>query len=222
MKALVLTAMVLTLSPSSFAENSYPYRFSDYPVLEKEQRMALTVDALMKKTQLELDLLYSQLTAGPMPDGAFDGYVVFDDSQDNFFKRVLSIAVPSRLKDWTKEMGTKLWRGKTFASEKGSLINRVGIARRYPAKVYCGQSILDSRRESIILDYAYGDTIPEYVDMLDWPVTRKGLNIRDEIRMVRPSLYLGRAYIQGVFALNFILFNESAVNEENWQEVCLN
>ena len=32
----------------------------------------------------------------------------------------------------------------------------------FPAKLYCGQSLLDGRRESVIIDYAYNDDLPGY------------------------------------------------------------
>jgi hypothetical protein len=77
----------------------------------------------------------------------------------------------------------------------------------FPAKLYCGQSLLDGRRESIIIDYAYNDDLPGYQERPDALVGRNGLAIRDEIRMIRPGLYLGRAYANKVFLLNFILYN---------------
>lgn len=78
----------------------------------------------------------------------------------------------------------------------------------FPAKLYCGQSLLDGRRESIIIDYAFNDDLTEiYHHNPDNLVGRKGLRIRDEIRMVRPGFYLGRAYMNRVFVLNFTLYN---------------
>lgn len=73
----------------------------------------------------------------------------------------------------------------------------------FPAKLYCGQSLLDGRRESIIIDYAYSHDLPGYMDKPDALAGRGGLAIRDEIRMVRPGFYLGRAYANRVFLLNF-------------------
>ena len=32
----------------------------------------------------------------------------------------------------------------------------------FPAKLYCGQSLLDGRRESVIIDYAFTDELPGY------------------------------------------------------------
>ena len=58
---------------------------------------------------------------------------------------------------------------------------------------------------------------------------RSGLRIREEVRMVRPGLYLGRAYSNRMFVMNFTLFNAdvdesgraafaagAAINEDCW------
>jgi hypothetical protein len=85
----------------------------------------------------------------------------------------------------------------------------------FPAKLHCGQSLLDARRESIIIDYAYNDDLEEiFREEPDHWVNRKGLRIRDEIRMVRPGFYLGRAYINRAFILNFTLFNEDVAEAQ--------
>ena len=81
----------------------------------------------------------------------------------------------------------------------------------FPAHVYCGQSLLDSRRESIIIDYAYGRDFKPFYAGLDTLVGKEGFDIRDEVRLVRPGLYLGRAYIQKMFVLNFILENKDQI-----------
>lgn len=220
MKKLSLIFAFMTSATVASAQGVYPLRFSDFPTLTQDERQALDLATLQGKTQLELDKIYSQLTAGPLPDGSYDGYVKFDESADNDIERILSVAIPLQLENWVKAVGTNLWKGKTFNKARGTLTNRMGLIHRFPAKVYCGQSLLDSRRESIILDYAYGDTIPGYIDVLDWPMTKKGLSIRDEMRMVKPGLYLGRAYIQGLYTLNFILQSQAEADNADWTEVC--
>ena len=90
----------------------------------------------------------------------------------------------------------------------------------FPAKLFCGQSLLDSRRESVIIDYAYADKIPGYLNDLDYLATRAGLAVRDEIRMVRPGLYLGRAYMRQVFALMFTLTSEEGAKQGAETEEC--
>jgi len=77
----------------------------------------------------------------------------------------------------------------------------------FPAKLYCGQSLLDSRRESVIVDYHFAEDIEGYRARPDSLAGRGGLRIRDEIRMVRPGFYLGRAYANRMFLLNFTLIN---------------
>ena len=79
----------------------------------------------------------------------------------------------------------------------------------FPAKLYCGQSLLDARRESIIIDYFFSDEIPGYQESPDFLAGRRGLKVRDEIRMIRPGLYLGRAYLDRAFALNFTLYDKA-------------
>ncbi len=77
----------------------------------------------------------------------------------------------------------------------------------FPAKLYCGQSLLDGRREAVIIDYAYADEIEGYQERPDSLAGRKGLKVRDEIRMIRPGFYLGRAYLNKIFLLNFTMYN---------------
>ncbi len=83
-----------------------------------------------------------------------------------------------------------------------------------PAHVYCGISLADTRRESIIIDYAYGDDFKPFIPEVDGLVTRNGKVIRDEIRMIRPGLYLGRAYVENIFLLNFVLESKSTPSLE--------
>jgi hypothetical protein len=83
----------------------------------------------------------------------------------------------------------------------------------FPARLYCGQSLLDSRRESVIIDYFYTDEIDGYLERPDFLAGRRGLQVRDEIRMVRPGFYLGRAYIGKIFLLNFTLENKGVADK---------
>jgi hypothetical protein len=40
------------------------------------------------------------------------------------------------------------------------------------------------------------------------------VRVRDEIRMVRPGFYLGRAYLDRVFGLNFTLYNKAIAEKD--------
>lgn len=180
--------------------------------------------------QERLDRLYACLRAGPIPNGMMNGTVVLAQGGnfDSFGKIAASLGFPVN-KDLVKKFAETLWQGKHFYKAEGHLLNMMGpnvlpilghpIAgqMRFPAKLFCGQSLLDSRRESIIIDYAFTDDIkeiegkPAYDDNIDWiaggttKTGKAGLGVRDEMRMIHPGLYLGRAAMQRAFVLNFIL-----------------
>jgi hypothetical protein len=107
----------------------------------------------------------------------------------------------------------------TTTIPRGGLLGRIfpqdTVWLLFPAKIYCGQNLVDSRRESIILDYNYADEIDGYRNRPDALAGRGGLRIRDEIRMVRPGLYLGRAYANRMFLLNFTLYNPDVAQAES-------
>jgi hypothetical protein len=151
-----------------------------------------------------------------------------------------------------EDVGETLWRGKVFFRDERVLRNRIedlsllkkaglveGEPKKmsyggketwllFPAKLYCGQSLLDARRESIIIDYFFSDEIAGYQEKPDYLAGRRGLRVRDEIRMIRPGFYLGRAYLDRGFALNFTLYDkatddkarEDFVNTGKVQEEC--
>ena len=234
-----------------FAE--YGDDHADKPDLaEVEYRHPLSVDDLQALTpknirnfdQEQLDQIYARLSAGPIPDGAFDGDLVFPKgrSGDHRLSEIVGglggVAV-----EWKtlqlEELARALWKGKVFHRDQRLLRNRIEDTRLlrplvgsdlgnipkttvdgedqwllFPAKLYCGQSLLDSRRESIIIDYAFTDTLPGYREKPDFLAGRNGLKVRDEIRMVRPGFYLGRAYVDRVFLLDFILYNEDIAERD--------
>lgn len=192
-------------------------------------------------TQEELDQLYARLAAGPIPDGPFDGSIVFPRGSSGKLRAaeivggLKGLGVQFKGKS-IEVVGEALWKGKVFYRDQRVLRNRIqdlAILRPvigpgdipkidvdgkeawllFPAKLYCGQSLLDSRRESIIIDYAYSDELPGYRDRIDFLAGRNGVKVRDEIRMVRPGLYLGRAYMDRVFVLNFVLENEELARQ---------
>lgn len=97
----------------------------------------------------------------------------------------------------------------------GRFLPTTSVWMLFPAKVYCGQSLVDGRRESIIVDYLFGDEIDGYRASPDSLVGRGGLRVRDEIRMVRPGFYLGRAYANRAFLLNFTLYSPQVADAES-------
>lgn len=207
--------------------------------LTPAQRAALTPASLATLTQEELDQLYARLTAGPIPDGPFQGTVIFADGGGLRRLREILGGVKGFVADLgvdsLEHLAEALWKGKIFYRDDMVLRNQITrrrtIARLFdadlsrmrtetingrkvgllfPAKLYCGQSLLDSRRESVIIDYFFGDEIDGYLPEVDYIAGRNGLRVRDEIRMVRPGFYLGRAYLGKLFLLNFTLYDEDA------------
>jgi hypothetical protein len=245
---LVIGAWFVLKRPTS---ESATVRFSDTPLdfarlehempLTVEERAALTPAKLADYSQEQVDQIYGRLTAGPIPDGPYDGDLFLPRGTDTETR--LGEILGGRLKARAANLGVKktealgrmLWKGKMFYRNERVLRNRIedlavlapltgggleGVQKQsvngrdtyllFPAKLYCGQSLLDGRRESVIIDYAFTDELPGYREQPDALGGRLGIRIRDEIRMVRPGFYLGRAYFNRVFGLNFTLYNEGA------------
>lgn len=209
--------------------------------LTMEERYAITPENLKLLSQEQVDRIYARLTAGPIPDGAFDGDLFFARGEDGHTRlaEILGGGYQGAVADFKitklEVMGRLLWKGKVFYRDERVLRNRIedlktlklaklvdaegGELRKievdgrdawelFPARLYCGQSLLDGRRESVIIDYFFSDELPGYLEKPDRLGGRHGFAIRDEIRMVRPGFYLGRAYLDRVFGLNFTLYNE--------------
>lgn len=218
-------------SKPDFAQIEY-----EHPIPPKELTK-VTPKYLAGLKQEELDQLYARLSSGPVPDGPFDGEIVFPRGSSGKLRvaeiigglKGLGVNFKGKL---LETAGETLWKGKVFYRNEKVLRNRIedlavlrpvigpgDIAKidvdgkdawlLFPAKLYCGQSLIDSRRESIIIDYAFTDDIPGYREKPDFLAGRRGLKVRDEIRMVRPGLYLGRAYMDHAFILNFVLYNKA-------------
>ena len=211
----------------------------------------ITPSNLALLDQEQVDQIYARLTAGPIPDGPYQGTLFFPRASGG--KLRLSEIAGGGLRGFAVNLtgakidllGETLWKGKVFYRSEMLLRNRIedlsalkklglveddganplqkietgGTAQwlLFPAKLYCGQSLLDGRRESIIIDYAFTDEIAGYRRMPDSLAGRDGFKIRDEIRMVRPGLYLGRAYIDRAFALNFVLYNKEVADRDGPQ-----
>jgi hypothetical protein len=89
-------------------------------------------------------------------------------------------------------IGRIAWRGKVFDSQAGRVTNRIlpfGL-RAITADVQKGASWRDGR-ECIVLDYSQASLVAR--------------GVRDEVRLLRPGLYLGRAYWRGVRLVDFAL-----------------
>src|SRR5260370_24760857 len=168
--------------------------------LSLEQLMTLTPQNVLALDQEKIDQIYARLTAGPIPDGAYDGDLSFPKGISGS-KRLGEVV--GGAKGWAANLeldkltllGRQLWKGKVFYRHQRVLRNRIddlGLfadffpdkadadevkrlaaahptseEQYFPAKLYCGQSLLDSRRESVIIDYAFTDEIAGYRQVPD-------------------------------------------------------
>lgn len=233
-----------------FAKYSSDYQSKpDFAQLEYQHPLSvedltkITPENLAVLDQEKLDQIYARLSAGPIPDGAFDGSIILTSGESGklrageivgglggYVLHLKGVAVD--------KVGESLWQGKVFYRDERVLRNRIEdlksfealglvegepqkikVGRQdawllFPAKLYCGQSLIDSRRESIIIDYAFTDEIDGYQEKPDFLAGRRGLKVRDEIRMIRPGFYLGRAYMDRVFVLNFTLYNKEIAERD--------
>jgi hypothetical protein len=211
--------------------------------LSRAELGTLTPRNLAKMSQEQLDQIYARLTAGPIPHGPYQGTIIFASgsglkrlAEIMGGVKGLGVKLAAAKLDF---LGEAIWKGKLFDRDKMVLRNLIrdralltsilhlepdGFLKTtfegktawllFPAKLYCGQSLLDGRRESLIIDYAFTDEIEGYQENPDFLAGRRGLQVRDEVRMIRPGLYLGRAYLGGVFALNFTLHDEAGDKAE--------
>ena len=233
-----------------FAPEGADYR-SKLDFAEVEHRFPLspadlqkiTPDNLATLSQEQIDQIYARLSAGPIPDGPFDGSILFPRGSSGKLRLAeiaggVSGAVLELKGVALDSVGEHLWHGKVFFRDDHILRNRIdnldilkkaGLVEGdpkpttingksawllFPAKVFCGQSLLDARRESIVIDYFFTDEIPGYQEKPDFLAGRRGVRVRDEIRMVRPGFYLGRAYLDRIFALNFTLYDKALAARE--------
>ncbi len=209
--------------------------------LDDSARKLLTQENIELFDQERIDQIYLRLNAGPIPDGPYHGSFFFSEgAQFRNIADVVG-GLRGRLVDLKldklNKIGELLWRGKVFYRGKRQLRNIIDkeqvvaalfdvpveqmrretvfgeeVALLFPAKLYKGTSQLDARRPSVIIDYAENAGIDGYIEAIDGLVGKNGLQIRDEIRMIRPGFYLGRAYFGTLFGLNFTLYNEEVAS----------
>ncbi len=147
----------------------------------RQTRKAPDHDApgLLALRRAELDALFARAEAVPVPDGEYRGTLIFPLD-----------AAP--LRGAAALVGSFAWRGKVFDAKAGRVTNRIlplGL-RAVTAEVRNAPSKLDGR-ECIVLDYSRTSLVAR--------------RVRDELRLLRPGLYLGRAYWYGLRVADFAL-----------------
>ena len=141
--------------------------------------MAYTIEQHLQMPHADLDQLFADSPAGPIPSGEADGTAIVAPGTTN----TPTIA---------KFVSTFAWQGKVFDFEKGVLRNRIlpfGL-NAIIAKVYKSDSWLDGK-ECIVLDYSDTSLVAHW--------------IRDEIREIGPKMYLGKVYWGKQRLIDFVL-----------------
>lgn len=146
-----------------------------------EPTHALTETDLGAMRQSELDALYRRLPEpGAVPVGDTLGLaLLFPGWPLGHFVRALARIL--------------LWQGKVFDPQAGDLKNKVSPFgfRAIRALVYRGPSWLDTGAAATVLDYSETSWVARW--------------IRDEIREVRPGMWLGKVFIRKWHVLDFSL-----------------
>ncbi len=124
-----------------------------------------------------LSSLYERCTIPEVPDGDANGVAIFGNG--TIIGELFSL------------LANMVWRGKVFTRERpgyAALVNKILGLKFVHAEVFRGKSWSDGG-DAIIIDYLKTSFIAFY--------------IRDEIRMIEPGLYLGKAYIRLPFGYRF-------------------
>lgn len=134
---------------------------------------------LLKMTFEQLDELFGNSPAGPIPNGQAEGTAIVSPgtSFSDELAQIINIFA---------------WKGKEFDAEHGTLTNRIlpfGL-NAIVAQVYTEASWFD-QKECIVLDYSKTSLVAQWV--------------RDEIRLIGPDFYLGRVYWNDRAIIHFSL-----------------
>ena len=141
--------------------------------------MPIDVKTLFSMTQAQLDELFTNSKAGPIPNGPATGTAII--APGTRFTPKLAAAI-----------NLFVWQGKNFDAKHGVLRNRISSLglNAIVASVYKGPSWLD-KKECIILDYSKTSTVAQWV--------------RDEIRQIDRKTYLGKVYGGKKRLIDFVL-----------------
>lgn len=152
------------------------HRTIEAPVHERETVLDPTPKSWLKLSRTELDETFSAATVSAIPRGEFDG--------------ILIVWVPGLSWPIAAAIRALVWHGKVF--DRNSVVNRVTPFRlaSVRGRVYLSESWLDGR-PSIVIDYSKTSLIAKHV--------------RDEIREVRPGVFLGKVWFRRVRVCDFAL-----------------
>ncbi len=140
---------------------------------------SLDKEQLLSMSQQQLDEVFTSSPPGPIPNGEARGTAIIAPGT-------------TYSADIAQAINVFAWQGKVFDAAHGTLVNRIlpfGI-NAIVAQVYVAPSWFD-KKDCIVLDYSKTLTLAHW--------------IRDEIREIAPSLYLGIVYWGNSRLINFSL-----------------
>lgn len=165
------TAILTERSRDLLAAEAYSNGNSCRSIVSDKTRFT-TLDELKFASKEELDCLYNNSSAGKIPEGETKGIPLFLPG--------------TTLGDIVNQVGSLVWHGKVF--DHGNLTNEILNTHLFNAKVEQGQSWTNSN-SAIVIDYQKGQkALSDH--LTSW--------IRDEIREIRPGIYLGQLHNQGL------------------------
>ena len=141
--------------------------------------MPYTPEQLMEMASEQLDDLFRQSPPGNIPNGKANGTAIIAPGT------VISPVIAEIINLFA-------WQGKTFGAASDTLVNRItffGISA-IEARIYVAPSLFDGNN-CIVLDYSANSGIVG--------------EVRDEIRLISPQLYLGLVYLKEERTIYFAL-----------------
>jgi hypothetical protein len=175
----------------------------------------LTPALVMQLDQAGLDAVYAAAAPGPVPDGTYAATPFVPRPHAN---ADATAELMARLPDDASHLpvaqvraaAAALWRTRVFDRSQHLVRARVGGSElMYPGRVQCAPSLSDPDGAAILIDYAATERLPGYREVPDAVTGTTGLRLREEMRALRPGLYLGRAYSGDTLVLNFVLYDDS-------------
>ncbi len=136
----------------------------------------MNVRNLLFLSRKQLDKFYSKGSFLRYPEGSYQGKPLFF----LFGLRLLPL-------NWLVSL---FWKGKTFSVLGRLVSNKILFWNLFYGRFSIGKSRFD-KKSCIVLNYSKSSFI--------------GFFVKDEIRRVNDELFLGRAYVFGVFTCYFVL-----------------
>lgn len=159
-------ALGLCFAPVTYAQETGPGEGLAVPVPAIEAPVT-SLEQLRCLSWEQMECLYRNAPPGPIPTGYYRGIPLFCPDRPMYRVRT--------------SVTERLWLGKDFNPCGTELVNQWCAFRAVRAKVSPGCSWMDGC-PSVIMDY--------------WGTALIWFDMRDEIRLVGPGIYLGASYLR--------------------------